>query len=144
MADEKDKADNTSWPERRERAAKVWSGLGQGLAKLLTTDLSELGNPFRKASPKSTEEFAQEFAKGIDGYILEKERSAKLTFVSGTLKMAWGGDKFLMSTELYYQDSEGKWQKEESSTERPAEELTEESRKTLEEQKEITYPIEHP
>lgn len=118
--------------------------MGQGLAKLFTTDLSELGNPFRKASPKSTEEFAQEFAKGIDGYILEKERSAKLTFVSGTLKMAWGGDKLLMSTELYYQDSEGKWQKEESSTERPAEELTEESRKTLEEQKEITYPIEHP
>lgn len=81
MADEKDKADNTSWPERRERAAKVWSGLGQGLAKLFTTtDLSELGNPFRKASPKSTEEFAQEFAKGIDGYILEKERSAKAYF----------------------------------------------------------------
>lgn len=49
-----------------------------------------------------------------------------------------------MSTELYYQDSEGQWKKESGSSEMPAEALTDEARKTLEQKKELTYPIEHP
>lgn len=98
-----------------------------------------------KAVPAiSIDEFAAERSRQIDRHILEKERSASLKFVSGTFRIAWASPKFRMSMELYYQDQEGHWQKEESSEEEPVESLTEDSRQLLEHQKDLNYPVERP
>ena len=99
-----------------------------------------------KAVPVATsiDEFAGERSRQIDRHILEKERAVNLKFVSGTFRIAWASPKFRIAMELYYLDQEGHWQKEESSEEEPVEYLTEDSRRLLEQQKELTYPIERP
>ena len=147
MADEKDTADNRSWADIGERAIRVGTDMANVARELATADVDTiLRNLIDLLVPvqKSLEELENECSSQVDSHILDKERKENLKFAAGKFKIAWGGRKFRMSLELYYQDHEGKWEKEEGSTERSVRSLTEESRRQLEEQKERVREIEHP
>lgn len=147
MADEKDTADNRSWGDIGERAIRVGTDVANVARDLATADVDTiLKNLIDLLVPvqKSLEELESECSSQVDSHILAKERKENLKFTAGQFKIAWGGRKFIMSLELYYQDPEGKWKKEEASTERSVRSLTEESRRILEQQKERVHDIEHP
>lgn len=147
MADEKDSAENRSWQEIGERGLEVGSDLLNASRKLATADVDTIfRNLLNLIAPvqKSIDEIAEECARQIDGHILDKEKRGDLKFSAGQFKITWGNPKFSMALELYYQDSDGKWQKETASTEVSVRRITEESRRELEKQKEKTFPIEHP
>ena len=105
----------------------------QGLEKML-----------QKAAQTSIERIQREYSKLIDKHILEKERAENLTFVAGTFKITWACRTFILKLELYYKDSNDHWIKEENSCGMAMESLTEASRKTLEDQKELTDEIDPP
>jgi hypothetical protein len=142
------KEESVDWKKLSDNAKKVHSDLGQALKALGNENVSDffqnVVNLFRETPKKSLENIAKANSEIIDKHILEKEHDSGLKFIAGKFRITLVGEKFRLSTELYYQDSEGKWEKEDGSTESPVDSLTEESRKTLEEQKELTYPVEPP
>lgn len=98
----------------------------------------------RTVAPRSIEQIADECSRQVDSLILENERSKNLKFVSGKFRILWGSQEFNTVLELYYQTHEGKWLKQTKKSAMPVESLTVESKKVLEEKKELTYPIEPP
>lgn len=141
-----DKDNTLDEQAQKERLIKAGRDFVNAFKDLLLTDVTKLINPFAAddIKPKSLEEIAHLYSNLVDSDIQKKEREENLKFAGGKFKFAWAGSAVKMSTELYYQDSEGQWKKESGSSEMPAEALTDEARKTLEQKKELTYPIEHP
>ncbi|MDY6269631.1 MAG: hypothetical protein SPL39_11890 [Selenomonadaceae bacterium] len=125
--------DEFDFEEHARRLEAKFDKFSQGLEKIL-----------QKAAQTNIERIQREYSSLIDKHILKKERAENLNFVAGTFKITWACRTFILKMELYYKDFEGHWVKEENSCGMAMESLTEASRKTLEEQKELTYEIDPP
>ena len=148
MAEKKEKP--VDWEKLGENAKKVNSDLGQALKELgnqnVTDFFHNVADLFRKKQQpqKSLDDIAKANSELIDKRILERERTTGQKFGAGRFRIVLDGDIFNLITELYFKDPEGQWLEVKGSYASPVSSLTEESRQTLEAQKELTYPIEPP
>ena len=91
------------------------------------------------------DEIADTYSKRIDEYILQSQKTKGLNFISGMFTITYvTAETFSLTMELYYQNQEKEWIKEESKTARSTKYLKREALAKLKEEKKIIYEINPP
>lgn len=114
------------------------------VAEIVDEVTRELDRLLKKGRQTNIERLEKKYSALLDEHILEREQAENLNFIGGTFKMTSAAHVFILKIELYYKDEEGHWVEEKISHPMEIEVLDEASRKTLEEQKELTYEIDPP